>query len=119
MDKVKRNDDGGKNARLVEDAIFDYIMRGKTLISELNSELGLDDPESSIIVNPFATENTSFVTSDMSLNGQLTSFLNKGYGFWCSIIETEYNGQNTDNFVPTVPMMYKFWSHPSDASLKR
>ena len=110
---LKRNDDNGKNAALLQDAIYDYTMRAKTLISELNSQLGLDNPESSVIVNPFATENTSFMSSDMSLNGQLTSFLNKGYGFWCSIFHNEYKGQTIDNFVPTAPMMYTFWSHPS------
>ena len=113
LEIVKKHDENSKNVGLVEDAIFDYIIRGKTLITNLNSELGLDDPESSIVTNPFSVETSSFISNDMSLSGQLSSFLSKGYGFWCSIMNDQYRGQNSHTFVPTTPMMYEFWSHPS------
>ena len=110
---MKKVDLKGKNVELLEDAIADYTMRGKTLITELNLQLGLNDPKSQIVTNPFALDTTSFMSCDMSLDGQLTSFLTKGYGHWVSVIGNEYKGQNLDEFKPVTPLMLKFWTHPS------
>ena len=89
------------------------LTRGKTLIMELNSTLQLDNPESSIVVNPFSVEKVSFLTQDMSIDGQLQSFLSKGFGYWHSVVGNTFLSQTAEAFVPTNPMMIKFWHDPS------
>ena len=83
------------------------------MITELNSTLELDNPSAKVLVNPFSRDQVSFLTQDMSLDGQLKDFLKKGFGYWHTIIQNEFVGQNKETFVPTYPMMTKFWSHPS------
>ena len=113
VEKVKRIDKYGRNVQLLEDCITDYVVRAKTLITELNATLGLNNPRSQILVNPFAIDQTCFMNNDMSLEGQLSSFLTKGFSYWHSVIGTEYSGQNSDTFVPSTEFMIKFWNNAS------
>ena len=105
--------ENSRNVVLLEDCITDYEMRAKTLITELNSALELDNPQSQVLVNPFAVTSTSYMSSDMSLSGQIRSYLQKGYSYWHQIIGDEYSHQSSDRFRPTISLRQKFWAHPT------
>ena len=82
-------------------------------IKVMNAELGLTNPESQIICNPFAISCQNFMNTDNSLEGQLKKFLTMGFGYWSSIFADRFTGQTQESFQPTTKLMLEFWSNPS------